>query len=155
MYRSVRSEYFVAACLTACILAGWLFYGFGLDTFLHAAYHGESLNYFNEFAARWRDRQSSPSFQVFLQDAHSLLFRLGVLGTFVASLLVGGILGFPNRVRHFFSAKTSPYNLAIVRIILFGTLLSFDLSTPSSYAQLPTSLQFPPRDCRRSCRTFQ
>jgi hypothetical protein len=138
------SVLYLSALLGACVLSGWLFYGVGLGAFLEAAYRGHSLEYFNEFAARWRARHSPPSLQAFLTDARSLFFRLGVLGTAASAVVVGGLLRFPDQVATFFDADTSPYNLALFRILLFGTLLLFDLDTPGAYAGLPSSLQFAP-----------
>lgn len=139
-----RSFRIATAVLGACVVAGWLFYAFGLDAFLKAAYHGESLDYFNGFAARWRYRQSAPQLPTFLADARALFFRLGVLGTGIAVVLVGGMVVVPEKIQKFVSSETSPYNLALFRILLFGTLLAFNLDVLTEYAHLPQVLQAPP-----------
>lgn len=139
-----RSVRVVAGFLGTCVVFGWLFYVVGLDAFLEAAYQGESLEYFNDFAARWRYRQSSPQLQAFLRDARALLFRLGVLGTGISAVLIGGTVVVPEKIRRFVSFETSPYNLALFRILLFGTLLAFNLDVPAKYAHLPQVLQSPP-----------
>jgi len=123
---------------------GWGFYVFGLDAFLEAAYGGESWSYFNEYAARWRGRQSDPSLRLFLQEARALLFRFGLLVTVVVSLVVGTWWTRPQLLSSFFSEETSPFNLALFRIVIFGILLAFDLGEAQWYAQLPERLQFPP-----------
>ena len=140
-----RSFRIVCGILGAIVVSGWLFYGFGLNAFLEAAYHGKSLEYFNEFAARWRYRQSaSPSLQNFLQDARTLFLRLGLLGTGTSAAFIGGMLVWPKKIQQFVSARTSPYNLALFRILLFGTLLLLNVDTAAEYAKLPRALQDPP-----------
>jgi hypothetical protein len=125
-------------------VAGWTFYFVGLDAFLQAAYTGESWSYFNEYAARWRGRQANPSYDAFFRRAQTLLFRFGLLGTVS---VVGSVLLYaakPREISTFLSKKTSPFNLSLFRIAVFGMLLSFHLESVYWYAQLPAGLQSPP-----------
>lgn len=134
----------IAGLLLLLLTAGWGFYLFGLEPFLQAAYQGDSLSYFNEFAADWRARQSDPTFQVFFEEATPLLFRFALLGTIFLLLGVGLAATYPIQIQGFFSASTSPYNLALLRIVTFGVLLAFDLGRAEWYAQFPSLLQVPP-----------
>ena len=111
-YSAPSSVRVLTALLLALLAAGWGFYFFGLEAFLQAAYHGESLSYFNEFAADWRARQSNPTFQAFFEEAIPLLFRFALLGTIFPLLGMGLAAAYPTQIRGFFSASTSPYNLA-------------------------------------------
>ena len=143
-YSASSSVRVLTALLLALLAAGWGFYFFGLEAFLQAAYHGESLSYFNEFAADWRARQSNPTFQAFFEEAIPLLFRFALLGTIFLLLGMGLVAAYPTQIRGFFSASTSPYNLALLRIVTFGVLLAFDLGRAEWYAQFPSLLQVPP-----------
>lgn len=134
----------VVVGLLLCVAAGWGFYVVGLDAFLEAAYSGEAWPYFNEMAERWRGRQEAPSLQQFLREARTLLFRFGFLGTVVTVLFAGMQWVRPRLFASFFSETTSPFNLALFRIVIFGLLLAFDLGASQWYAQLPATLQFPP-----------
>jgi hypothetical protein len=125
-------------------VVGWGFYLFGLNAFLEAAYSGESWSYFNDYAARWRGRQTHPTLDLFLREARALLFRFGVLATVVVGVTIGTWWMQPTLLTSFFSEATSPFNLALFRIAVFGILLAFDLGEAQWYAQLPSSLQFPP-----------
>lgn len=127
-----------------CIIAGWLFYFFGVEPFLEAAYRGDSWSYFNEYAARWRGRQVDPTLDQFLEKARAILFRYAFLGTTVVLLVSGLYYLSPKSFHSFFQKETSPYNLALFRIAIFGLLLTRDLDSAQWYAQLPDSLQFPP-----------
>lgn len=90
------------------ILAGGLFYFFGVDSFSEAAYAGDSWSYFNDHAARWCGRQSAPTLSAFLAKARSLLFRYAVLGTMGVFLLFGLYTIRPAAFTSYFPTKTSP-----------------------------------------------
>lgn len=133
-----------AALLLLLLIAGWGFYLFGLAPFLRSVYDGTSLSYFSEFAADWRARQAHPSFSFFLREAKALLFRFALLSTLFSLLGMGMALVRPIPIRNFFSTPSSPYNLALLRIVTFGVLLGFDLSQAEWYAQFPSLLRVPP-----------
>lgn len=140
---SDKRSLFIAGLLLF-VVVGWGFYFFGLEAFLEAAYSGNAWSYFNEYAARWRGRQADPTRTQFLEEARVLIRRLGVLGTVVVALGVGAWWRRPTLFSSYLSEQTSPFNLALFRIAVFGTLLAFDLGQSHWYAKLPETLQFPP-----------
>ncbi|MBD2740341.1 DCC1-like thiol-disulfide oxidoreductase family protein [Coleofasciculus sp. FACHB-1120] len=80
-------------------------------------------------------------------ESRILLSRIALIC--IATILIILVIRRKRQTQHiikeFFTATTNPINLAVFRIVIFGTIFSFDMSETVMFSQFPAELIVPPR----------
>jgi len=145
-------RYLPVLFISGAILSTLAYFLYG-EQFITAAYEGESLSIINKVMEQNRLQDPEGRTLLFyLGKANTKFIRLLVAGTFIYAIIQFLLLSIiwpplKNQFRNFFSAKSSPFNLGLFRIIFFWEFFQYALSygkkTPW-FSTLPTELMVPP-----------
>jgi predicted DCC family thiol-disulfide oxidoreductase YuxK len=127
----------------AVVLAGWVVFTLCAARLVTSMYRGESWSVLNHLI---RDRAHTP-LEYYFESARVQFSRLVVLAVCMQAIVVATLLWRQTRqtVTDFFTARSSPINLAILRIVFFAVLFQFvDVEHVVWFSQIPPELRFPP-----------
>jgi predicted DCC family thiol-disulfide oxidoreductase YuxK len=127
----------------AVVLAGWVVFTLCAARLVTSMYRGESWSMLNHLI---RDRAHTP-LEYYFESARVQFSRLVVLAVCMQAIVVATLLWRQTRqtVTDFFTARSSPINLAILRIVFFAVLFQFvDVEHVVWFSQIPPELRFPP-----------
>src|SRR5262249_42748372 len=127
----------------AVVLAGWVVFTLCAARLVTSMYRGESWSVLNHLI---RDRAHTP-LEYYLESARVQFSRLVVLAVCMQAIVVATLLWRQTQqtVTDFFTARSSPINLAILRIVFFAVLFQFvDVEHVVWFSQIPPELRFPP-----------
>src|SRR5215468_2733325 len=127
----------------AVVLAGWVVFTLCAARLVTSMYRGESWSVLNHLI---RDRAHTP-LEYYFESARVQFSRLVVLAVCMQAIVVATLLWRQTRqtVTDFFTARSSPINLAILRFVFFAVLFQFvDVEHLVWFSQCPPELRFPP-----------
>ena len=133
----------IARTVLAGLLIAWLAIVAGANfvaaPMIVAAYDGESIDWLNKKIAGHREKRLSEgreaSREFYVDWASGYAFKGSVLATLAlgtTALLVGSAAA-RRRVKKYLFASTSPMNLAVARIAVFGVILYLLATEPIAY----------------------
>jgi predicted DCC family thiol-disulfide oxidoreductase YuxK len=127
----------------AVVLAGWVVFTLCAARLVTSMYRGESWSVLNNLI---RDRAHTP-LEYYFESARVQFSRLVVLAVCMQATVVAALFRRQTwqTVVDFFTARTSPINLAVLRIVFFAVLFQFvDVEHVVWFSQIPPELRFPP-----------
>src|SRR5262245_14953821 len=127
----------------AVVLAGWVIFTLCATRLITSIYRGESWAVLNNLI---RDRAHTP-LEYYFESGRVQFSRLVMLAVCMQAIVVAVLLRRETRqtVVDFFTAKSSPINLAVLRIVFFTVLFQFvDVRHVVWFSQIPPELRFPP-----------
>jgi len=127
----------------AVVLAGWVVFTLCAPHLITSMYRGESWSVLNHLI---RDRAHTP-LEYYFASGRVQFSRLVMLAVCMQAIVVATLLWRETRqtVTDFFTARSSPINLAILRIVFFAVLFQFvDVEHLVWFSQIPAELRFPP-----------
>src|SRR5262249_24368402 len=127
----------------AAVLAGWVIFTLCAARLIESIYRGESWAVLNNLI---RDRAHTP-LEYYFESGRVQFSRLILLAVCMQAIVVAVLLRRETRqtVVDFFTAKSSPINLAVLRIVFFTVLFQFvDVRHVVWFSQIPPELRFPP-----------
>ena len=138
---------FKALLIAACVL-GLVAYVAGvplLERLVEAAYQGSSVDYLDRLVAKDRLKDPGNRTLAYYQERGGRTFERLLL-VYFATLGLAAIARFRARRQlvSFFGATSSPLNLAVFRIVLFGQLLLFSSTLTAKFGQLSEAPLVPP-----------
>ena len=127
----------------AAVLAGWVIFTVCAARLITSMYRGESWSVLNDLI---RDRAHTP-LEYYFESGRVQFSRLVMLAVCLQAIVVAALLRRETRqtVVDFFTARSSPINLAVLRIVFFAVLFQFvDVEHVVWFSQIPPELRFPP-----------
>jgi predicted DCC family thiol-disulfide oxidoreductase YuxK len=127
----------------AVVLAGWAIFTLCATRLITSMYRGESWPVLNHLI---RDRAHTP-LEYYFASGRVQFSRLVMLAVCLQAIVVSALLWRETRqtITDFFTAESSPINLAVLRIVFFAVLFQFvDVEHLVWFSQIPPELRFPP-----------
>ena len=143
----MSSHYLKYLLIVGCILGltAWLAGVPLLENLVETAYKGSSVGYLNKLVAKDRLKDPQTRTLTYYQERGARTFTRLVLLYFAGLAVAALALSYGRRqCTAFFAATTSPLNLAVFRMVLFGQLLLFSPKLAVNLSQLSQAALVPP-----------
>src|SRR5262249_43840391 len=127
----------------AAVLAGWVIFTLCAARLITSIYRGESGAVLTNLIS---DRAHTP-LEYYFESGRVQFSRLVMVAVCTQAIVVAALLWRETRqtVTDFFTAESSPINLAVLRIVFFAVLFQFvDVEHVVWFSQIPPELRFPP-----------